>query len=254
MEHYNMNLTLKVWKQKSSKTKGSFETYQVKDISSEMSFLEMFDVLNEQLITAGKDPIAFDHDCREGICGMCSMYIDGRAHGPWTKNTVCQLHMRAFKDGDTIVVEPWRAAAFPVIKDLMVNRDAFDRIIQAGGFISVNTGNAVDANALPIDKKDADTAFDAASCIGCGACVAACKNSSAMLFVSAKVSQLALLPQGQPERESRVLNMVAQMDKEGFGSCTNTYSCEAECPKEISVVNIARLNREYLQASLSGED
>ena len=253
MEYYSMNLTLKVWKQKNSKTKGSFETYKVNDISSEMSFLEMFDVLNEQLITAGKDPIAFDHDCREGICGACSMYIDGRAHGPWTKNTVCQLHMRAFKDGDTIVVEPWRAAAFPVIKDLMVDRDAFDRIIQAGGYISVNTGNAVDANSLPIDKKNADHAFDAASCIGCGACVAACKNSSAMLFVSAKVSQLALLPQGQPERESRVLNMVAQMDKEGFGNCTNTYACEAECPKGISVSNIARLNREYLKAGLSTE-
>jgi len=254
MEHYHMNLTLKVWKQKNSNSKGSFETYQVKDISSEMSFLEMFDVLNEQLITEGKDPIAFDHDCREGICGACSMYIDGRAHGPWAKNTTCQLHMRAFKDGDTIVVEPWRSAAFPVIKDLMVNRDAFDRIIQAGGYISVNTGNAVDANALPIDKKDADKAFDAASCIGCGACVAACKNSSAMLFVSAKVSQLALLPQGQPERESRVLNMVAQMDKEGFGNCTNTYACEAECPKGISVLNIARMNREFLKAGLSTED
>lgn len=254
MEHYNMNLTLKVWKQKNSKKSGSFETYQVKDISSEMSFLEMFDVLNEQLITAGKDPIAFDHDCREGICGMCSMYIDGRAHGPWTKNTVCQLHMRAFKDGDTIVVEPWRAAAFPVIKDLMVDRGAFDRIIQAGGFISVNTGNAVDANSLPIDKKNADMAFDAASCIGCGACVAACKNSSAMLFVSAKVSQLALLPQGEPERQSRVLNMVAQMDKEGFGNCTNTYACEAECPKGISVTNIARMNREYLKAGLTAEE
>lgn len=253
MEHYNMNLTLKVWKQKNSNTAGKFETYQVKNISSEMSFLEMFDVLNEQLITEGKDPIAFDHDCREGICGMCSMYIDGRAHGPWAKNTVCQLHMRAFKDGDTIVVEPWRAAAFPVIKDLMVDRGSFDRIIQAGGFISVNTGNAVDANALPIDKKNADTAFDAASCIGCGACVAACKNSSAMLFVSAKVSQLALLPQGQPERESRVLNMVAQMDKEGFGNCTNTYACEAECPKGISVTNIARMNREYLKAGLTTE-
>ncbi len=248
-----MNLTLKVWKQKNSKSSGGFETYQVKDISSEMSFLELLDVLNEQLITAGKDPIAFDHDCREGICGACSMYIDGRAHGPWAKNTTCQLHMRAFKDGDTIVVEPWRSAAFPVIKDLMVDRDAFDRIIQAGGFISVNTGNAVDANALPIDKKDADKAFDAASCIGCGACVAACKNSSAMLFVSAKVSQLALLPQGQPERESRVLNMVAQMDKEGFGNCSNTYACEAECPKGISVSNIARMNREYLKAGTTTE-
>ena len=254
MEHYNMNLTLKVWKQKNTNASGSFEIYQVKDISSEMSFLEMFDVLNEQLILEGKQPIAFDHDCREGICGMCSMYINGRAHGPWEKNTTCQLHMRAFKDGDTIVVEPWRSKAFPVIKDLMVNRSAFDRIIQAGGYISVNTGNAQDANSLPIDKKNADDAFMAAACIGCGACVAACKNSSAMLFVSAKVSQLALLPQGQPERESRVLNMVAQMDKEAFGNCTNTYACEAECPKGISVSNIARLNREYLSASLSTEE
>lgn len=254
MEHYHMNLTLKVWKQKNSREKGQLETYQVKDISSEMSFLEMFDVLNEQLIREGKDPIAFDHDCREGICGMCSMHINGKAHGPWEKNTTCQLHMRAFKDGDTIVVEPWRSGAFPVIKDLVVDRTAFDRIIQAGGFISVNTGNAVDANAIPIDKKNADDAFMAAACIGCGACVAACKNSSAMLFVSAKVSQLALLPQGGPERESRVLNMVAQMDKEGFGNCTNTYACEAECPKGISVSNIARMNREYLKASLTTED
>ncbi len=254
MQHYNMNLTLKVWKQKNSSDTGRFETYQVKDISSEMSFLEMFDVLNEQLITEGKEPIAFDHDCREGICGMCSLYIDGKPHGPWSQNTTCQLHMRAFKDGDTIVVEPWRSTAFPVLKDLMVDRGAFDRIIQAGGYISVNTGNAVDANAIPIDKKDADDAFAAAACIGCGACVAACKNGSAMLFVSAKVSQLALLPQGGPERESRVLNMVAQMDKEGFGNCTNTYACEAECPKGISVSNIARLNREYLKAGLSTED
>lgn len=253
MEHYNMNLTLKVWKQRNSREQGAFETYPVQNISSEMSFLEMFDVLNEQLIRDGKDPIAFDHDCREGICGACSMYINGKAHGPWEKNTTCQLHMRAFKDGDTIVVEPWRAAAFPVIKDLVVDRSAFDRIIQAGGYISVNTGNAVDANALPIDKKDADNSFMAASCIGCGACVAACKNSSAMLFVSAKVSQLALLPQGEPERESRVLNMVAQMDKEGFGNCTNTYACEAECPKGISVSNIARMNREFLKAGLSAD-
>ncbi|HNY56136.1 MAG TPA: succinate dehydrogenase/fumarate reductase iron-sulfur subunit, partial [Chitinophagales bacterium] len=221
----------------------------------EMSFLEMFDVLNEQLIAEGKDePIAFDHDCREGICGMCSMYINGRPHGPWHGTTTCQLHMRAFKDGETVVVEPWRARAFPVIRDLVVDRRAFDRIIQAGGYISVNTGNAVDANAIPINKKDADNAFAAASCIGCGACVAACKNSSAMLFVSAKVSQLALLPQGGPERQTRVLDMVAQMDKEGFGSCTNTGACEAECPKEISLENIARLNREFASASLASEE
>ena len=250
-----MNLTLKVWRQQNAQDKGRFETYQVKDVSSEMSFLEMFDVLNEQLITEGKgEPITFDHDCREGICGACSMHIDGQPHGPWAQTTTCQLHMRAYKDGDTIVVEPWRAQAFPVIKDLMVDRRAFDRIIQAGGYISVDTGNAQDANNLPIDKKDADAAFMAAACIGCGACVATCKNGSAMLFVSAKVSQLALLPQGQPERESRVLNMVAQMDKEGFGNCTNTYACEAECPKGISVSNIARLNREFLKAGLSTEE
>ena len=249
-----MNLTLKVWRQKNNKDKGGLVTYQVKNISSEMSFLEMFDVLNEQLIEENKEPIAFDHDCREGICGMCSMYINGRPHGPWHGTTTCQLHMRAFKDGDTIVVEPWRAQAFPVIKDLVVDRAAFDRIIQAGGYISVNTGVTVDANATPIPKTDADKAFAAAACIGCGACVAACKNSSAMLFVSAKVSQLALLPQGQPERESRVLDMVAQMDKEGFGSCTNTGACEAECPKEISIEDIARLNREYVAASLKSEE
>ena len=253
MDHYNMNLTLKVWRQKNNKASGKFDTYKVKDISSEMSFLEMFDVLNEQLITEDKDPIAFDHDCREGICGSCSMYINGKAHGPWEKNTTCQLHMRAFKNDDTIVVEPWRSKAFPVIKDLIVDRSAFDRVIQAGGYISVNTGNAVDANSLPIDKKNADDAFMAAACIGCGACVATCVNGSAMLFVSAKVSQLALLPQGQPERESRVLNMVAQMDKESFGNCTNTYACEVECPKGISVSNIARLNREYLGAGMSTE-
>ncbi len=254
MEHYNMDLTLKVWKQKNSEAKGSFENFQVKNISSEMSFLEMFDVLNEQLIAEGKEPIAFDHDCREGICGACSMYIDGQPHGPWEKNTTCQLHMRAFKNGDTIVVEPWRSKAFPVIKDLMVDRTAFDRIIQAGGYISINTGNAVDANSIPIDKKNADDAFNAAACIGCGACVATCKNSSAMLFVSAKVSQLALLPQGEPERKTRVLNMVAQMDKEGFGNCTNTYACEAECPKGISVLNIARMNREFLISGLTTEE
>lgn len=254
MEHYNMNLTLKVWRQKTTATAGNFETYQLKDISSEMSFLELFDVLNEQLIIEGKDPVAFDHDCREGICGSCSMYINGRAHGPWAQNTTCQLHMRAFKDGDTIVVEPWRSNSFPVIKDLVIDRSAFDRIIQAGGYISVNTGNAVDANSIPIDKKDADDAFMAAACIGCGACVAACVNSSAMLFVSAKVSQFALLPQGEPERESRVLNMVAQMDKEAFGNCSNTYACEAECPKGISVSNIARMNREYIGAGFGTED
>jgi succinate dehydrogenase / fumarate reductase iron-sulfur subunit len=248
-----MNLNLKVWRQKNSKTEGRFESYQVTDISTEMSFLEMIDVLNEKLIKDGGDPIAFDHDCREGICGMCSMVIDGRPHGPWQGTTTCQLHMRAFKDGDTITIEPFRANAFPVVKDLMVNRSAFDRIIQAGGYISVNTGNAVDGNSLPIEKDNADDAFAAAACIGCGACVAACKNASAMLFVSAKVSHLALLPQGQPERKQRVSSMIAQMDKEGFGSCTNTYACEAECPKEISVMNIARLNREYLQSSFSGK-
>lgn len=253
MEHYNMNLNLKVWRQKNSKTRGEFKLYRVENISSEMSFLEMFDVLNERLIAEGDDPIAFDHDCREGICGMCSMYINGKPHGPWQGNTTCQLHMRAFKDGDTIVVEPWRSNAFPVIKDLVVDRTSFDRIIQAGGYISVNTGNAVDGNALPINKDKADASFAAAMCIGCGACVAACKNSSAMLFLSAKVSHLALLPQGEPERNSRVLNMVAQMDKEGFGSCTNTGACEATCPKEISISYIAKLNQEYLTASLTAE-
>lgn len=253
MEHYSMNLTLKVWKQKNAASKGRFETYEVKDISSEMSFLEMFDVLNERLIREGKEPITFDHDCREGICGACSMYINGRPHGSWHGTTTCQLHMRAFKDGDTIVVEPWRAKAFPVIKDLMVDRSAFDRIIQAGGYVSVNTGSAIDGNAILIEKDKADKSFAAASCIGCGACVAACKNSSALLFLSAKVSHLALLPQGDPERRSRVLNMVAQMDKEGFGACTNTGACEAVCPKEISITNIARLNSEYLLAGLSTE-
>ncbi|MVT11565.1 succinate dehydrogenase/fumarate reductase iron-sulfur subunit [Chitinophaga tropicalis] len=253
MEHYNMNLTLKVWRQKNKDAQGNFETYQVPGISSEMSFLEMFDVLNERLINEGKDPIAFDHDCREGICGMCSMHINGRAHGPWQGTTTCQLHMRAFKDGDTITVEPWRAGSFPVVRDLTVDRGAFDRIIEAGGFVSVNTGNAQDANSILIPKDKADEAFAAAACIGCGACVAACKNSSAMLFVSAKVSQLALLPQGQPEKKTRVLNMLAQMDKEGFGSCTNTGACEAECPKEISLTNIARLNREFIAAGFTYE-
>jgi len=253
MQHYSMNLKLKVWRQRNANEQGRFETYDVENVSSEMSFLEMIDVLNEQLIAKGGEPIAFDHDCREGICGMCSMVIDGRPHGPWKGTTTCQLHMRAFKDGDMITVEPFRANAFPVIKDLMVSRSAFDRIIQAGGYISVNTGNAVDGNALPIEKDKADDAFAAAACIGCGACVAACKNASAILFVSAKVSHLALLPQGEPERKQRVVNMIAQMDKEGFGSCTNTYACEAECPKEISVLNIARLNREYLDATLSAD-
>jgi succinate dehydrogenase / fumarate reductase iron-sulfur subunit len=246
-----MNLTLKVWRQKNKNEQGRFETYPVKNISSEMSFLEMIDVLNEELIKEGKEPIAFDHDCREGICGMCSMYIDGRPHGPWHQNTTCQLHMRAYKDGDTIVIEPWRANSFPVLKDLVVDRAAFDRIIQAGGYISVNTGSAQDANAIPIEKDKADASFAAAACIGCGACVAACKNSSAMLFVAAKVTHLAMLPQGSPERKSRAMNMVAQMDKEGFGSCTNTGACEAVCPKGISIENIARLNREYLMAGLT---
>lgn len=246
-----MNLTLKVWRQKNSSDKGGFVTYTLDGISEDMSFLEMFDVLNERLIAKGEEPVAFDHDCREGICGACSMFINGRAHGPNRGTTTCQLHMRHFKDGDTIVVEPWRAKAFPVIKDLVVDRSAFDRIIAAGGFISVNTGNAKDANNIPVPKSDADEAFSAAACIGCGACVAACKNSSAMLFVSAKVSQLALLPQGKVERKERVKNMVAQMDKEGFGNCTMSGSCEAECPKEISILHIARMNREFLLANLS---
>src|SRR4029077_15911527 len=233
--------------------KGNFETYKVENISSEMSFLEMMDVLNDRLIREGKEPNAFDHYCREGICGTCSMFINGRPHGPWHANTTCQLHMRAYKDGDTIVVEPWRAKAFPVIKDLVVDRAAFDRIIQAGGYISVNTGNAVDANSLPIEKEKADASFASAACSGCGACVAACKNSSALLFVSAKVAHLALLPQGGPERRNRVRDMVAQMDKEGFGSCTSTGACEAVCPKEISITNIARLNAEYAVSGLTAD-
>ena len=250
-----MRITLKVWRQKARNADGKFETYQLDHVDEEMSFLEMFDVLNEQLISKGDEPVAFDHDCREGICGACSMYINGRAHGPMKATTACQLHMRFFKDGDTITVEPWRAKAFPVIKDLVVDRAAFDRIQAAGGYVSVNTGNAVDANDILIPKVIADEAFAAASCIACGACVAACKNSSAMLFMSAKVAQLALLPQGKPERARRVLNMVAQHDAEGFGGCTFTEACEAECPKEISVRNIVRLNAEYLKASLgSAED
>lgn len=250
----NMNLTLKIWRQKNSTAKGAMVDYKVSNISPDMSFLEMFDVLNEELITKGEEPIVFDHDCREGICGMCSMYINGRPHGPKDAITTCQLHMRSFKDGDTIVVEPWRAKAFPVIKDLAVDRSAFDRVIAAGGFISINTGNAQDANNLPISKFNADTAFEAAACIGCGACVATCKNASAMLFVSAKISQLALLPQGQPERYKRVQNMVAQMDAEGFGNCTNTGACEAECPKGISLENIARMNRDYYAAKFASEE
>ena len=248
-----MNLTLKVWRQANKSAKGKIETYQIKEISPDMSFLEMMDVLNEQLMLEQIDPIAFDHDCREGICGMCSMFINGEAHGPDRLVTTCQLHMRKFKDGDTITIEPFRAKAFPVIKDLTVDRSSFDRVQQAGGFVSVNTsGNTQDANAIPIDKHDADKAFDAATCIGCGACVATCKNASAMLFVSAKVSQYALLPQGKVEATDRVLNMVKQMDEEGFGNCTNTGACEVECPKGISLGNIARMNREYLFASLKG--
>jgi succinate dehydrogenase / fumarate reductase iron-sulfur subunit len=241
-----MNLTLKVWRQKNANDKGSMVEYKVKDISPDSSFLEMFDIINEELLSKGQDPIAFDHDCREGICGMCSMFINGRPHGPLKGTTTCQLHMRNFKNGDTIVVEPWRAKPFPVIKDLCVDRSSFDRIIQAGGYISVNTGNAPDANEIPIPKEVADEAMNAAQCIGCGACVAACKNASAMLFVSAKVAQLALLPQGRPERFRRVEKMVTVMDEEGFGACTNTGACSAVCPKEISLTNIARMNRDYI--------
>lgn len=244
-----MNLTLKIWRQKDAKSKGQMVEYKVSNISDHMSFLEMLDILNEQLIERGEEPVAFDHDCREGICGMCSLFINGEAHGPDRGITTCQLHMRMFKDGDTITIEPWRATAFPVIKDLMVDRSAFERIQQAGGYISVNTsGNTQDANVIPIPKYDADRSMDAAACIGCGACVATCKNSSAMLFVSAKVSQFALLPQGRVEATERVLNMVNQMELEGFGNCTNTGACEVECPKGISLENIARLNREYLKA------
>lgn len=247
----NINISLQIWRQKNSKEKGKMETYKLNDVSTASSFLEMLDQLNEQLVNERKEPIAFDHDCREGICGMCSLYINGRAHGPDTGITTCQLHMRMFNDGDTIVIEPWRSAAFPVIKDLIVDRTSFDRIQQAGGFVSVNTsGNTIDANATPINKQDADKAFEAAACIGCGACVATCKNGSAMLFVGAKVSQYALLPQGRIEATDRVLNMVRQMDEEGFGNCTNTGACEIECPKGISLENIARMNREFLSASL----
>lgn len=251
MASKTINITLKVWRQKNAKTEGKIETYKLDNVSTDSSFLEMMDQLNEQLINQKIEPVAFDHDCREGICGSCSMFINGRAHGPDRGITTCQLHMRSFKDGDTIFIEPWRSKAFPVIKDLVVDRTAFDRIQQAGGFVSVNTsGKTIDANSIPVPKADADKAFEAAACIGCGACVATCKNGSAMLFVGAKVSQYALLPQGRVEATERVLNMVRQMDEEGFGNCTNTGACEIECPKGISLENIARMNREYLKASL----
>ncbi len=247
-----MDLTLKIWRQPNARSEGKMVTYEVSDISPDMSFLEMLDVLNAQLIDKGEDPVTFDHDCREGICGACGMHINGEPHGPQKLVTTCQLHMRSFKNGDTIYIEPFRAKAFPVIKDLMVDRSAFDRIISAGGYVSVNTsGNTIDANAIPVPKKDADMAFDSATCIGCGACVAACKNASAALFTSAKISQLFLLPQGKVEAEERALNMVKQMEEEGFGGCTVTGACEAECPKGISLENIARMNREYLKANLN---
>jgi succinate dehydrogenase / fumarate reductase iron-sulfur subunit len=245
-----MNLKLKIWRQKNAQSKGSFVNYTLSDISTDSSFLEMLDVLNEQLIAQNEEPVVFDHDCREGICGSCGMYINGRPHGPDSLISACQLHMRKFKDGDTIVIEPWRARAFPVIKDLMVDRTAFDELIQEGGYVSVNTGSAPDANSIPIQKEKADLAMDAAACIGCGACVAACKNASAMLFVGAKVSHLALLPQGRVEARERVRSMVAKMDELGFGNCTNTGACEAECPKGITLTNIARLNREYFRAKI----
>lgn len=253
MSTETLDLTLKIWRQASADAKGEFKTYKLKDISTHMSFLEMLDVLNEQLIQEGEEPIAFDHDCREGICGMCSLMINGKAHGPDQGITTCQLHMRRFRSGETIAIEPWRATPFPVVKDLVVDRSSFDRIISSGGYVSVNVGNAQDANCLPVPRETAEKAMDAAACIGCGACVAACKNASAMLFVGAKVSQLALLPQGKAEKQQRVLRMVGQMDQEQFGTCTNTYECEAACPKEISVSNIARLNREYFKATLAAE-
>ncbi len=248
-----MDLTLRVWRQKDGQSTGTLETYQVSGIIPDMSFLEMLDVTNERLIEEGKEPIAFDHDCREGICGACSLVINGRAHGGFSGTTTCQLHMRKFNDGDTITVEPWRASAFPVLKDLVVDRTSFDRIIQAGGFISANTGGAPDGNAVPIPKPDADAAMDAAACIGCGACAASCPNGSAMLFVAAKVSHLAHLPQGVPERGQRVLSMVARMDEEGFGNCTNHAECEAMCPKDISISHIAKMNREFIRATVRGE-
>ena len=246
-----MKLELKIWRQSNSESEGSIQNYEIDEITPDMSFLEMMDVLNEKLIVEGVDPVAFDHDCREGICGSCSLFINGRAHGPDTGITTCQLHMRKFKDGDSIIIEPFRASSFPIIKDLVVDRSSFDRIQHSGGYISINTsGNTQDANTIPIRKSDADNAFDAATCIGCGACVATCKNASAMLFVSAKVSQLSYLPQGQVEAKDRVLNMVKQMDEEGFGNCTNTGACEVECPKGISIENIARMNKEFLKAKL----
>jgi succinate dehydrogenase / fumarate reductase iron-sulfur subunit len=247
-----MKFTLKVWRQKNAQEQGSFVTYEVFGISEDMSFLEMLDVLNEDLTLKGEEPVAFAHDCREGICGTCGLFINGRAHGPLTGTTTCQLHIRHFKDGETITIEPWRAKAFPVIKDLVVDRSAFDRILQAGGFVSVNVGSAPEANGILVPKKNADEAFDTAACIGCGACVAACKNASAILFVSAKVSHLSLLPQGKPERRTRVLNMVKTMDEEGFGNCTNTGACEVECPKGITLASIARLRREYCKAKIKG--
>jgi len=248
-----LNLTLKVWRQKGPDSGGRLETYKAANISTDMSFLEMIDVINEQLTLEGKEPIAFDHDCREGICGMCGAFVDGRAHGPEKGTTLCQLHMRHFSDGDTIVIEPWRSRAFKIIKDLVVDRSAFDKIIQAGGYVSVNTGGAPDANAIPISQDTAEKAMDAAACIGCGACVAACPNASAMLFTSAKISQLALLPQGRPEAAKRAIAMVRMMDELGFGNCTNERECEAECPKEISIVNIARMNREFYKAAFLSE-
>ena len=248
-----MDFTLKIWRQKDTISKGRFVTYLLKNISSETSFLEMLDILNEELLNKGEGPVVFDHDCREGICGMCSLYINGRPHGPDDAITTCQLHMRKFKDGDVIVVEPWRARPFPVLKDLMVDRGAFDKIIQEGGYISVNTGSAPDAHAVLVPKTAAETAMDAAACIGCGACVSVCKNASAMLFVAAKVSQFAVLPQGRPEATERVLAMVAKMDELGFGNCTNTGACEAECPKQISISHIARMNREFLSAGFCAE-
>ena len=248
----DLKLTLNIWRQKSSDVSGKFESYEVDNLNTHMSFLEMLDVLNEKLVAEDKEPVAFDHDCREGICGMCSMVINGRPHGPMKGTTTCQLHMRHFKNGDTITIEPWRAKAFPVIKDLVVDRSSFDRIIQSGGYISVNTGSAPDGNAIPIPKSVAEEAFDAAACIGCGACVASCKNASASLFVAAKISQLSLLPQGQPEKNERVRNMVAQMDEEGFGHCTNTGACQAECPKEISVEYIRKMNLDYNLSNIKG--